>query len=68
MDDIIQDATGTNWVILITDGVADGFIEVGEGQWLATERDVEIITSSRADAVNRAAVLGFVVPDNSGDV
>lgn len=61
MDDIIQNATTTNWVILITDGVADGFIEVGEGQWLATERDVEIITSSRADAVNRASVLGLTV-------
>ena len=61
MADIIQNADKTNWVILITDGVADGFIEVDEGQWLATERDVEIITSSRADAVNRASVLGLTV-------
>ena len=63
MADIIQNADKTNWVILITDGVADGFIEVGEGQWLATERDVEIITSSRTDAVNRAFVLGYEVPE-----
>ncbi len=67
MADIIQNADKTNWVILITDGEADGFIEVGEGQWLATERDVEIITSSRADAVNRAAILGFDVPDDFKD-
>jgi hypothetical protein len=66
MADIIQSADKTNWVILITDGVADGFLEVGVGQWLASERDLEIITSSRDDAVARAAVLGYVVPD--GDI
>lgn len=66
MADIIQNADKTNYVILITDGVADGFLEVGVGQWLASERDLEIITSSRDDAVARAAVLGYVVPD--GDI
>jgi hypothetical protein len=59
MTDIIQNADETNWVILIT----DGFLEVGVGQWLASERQMEIITSSRDDAVARAAVLGYVVPD-----
>lgn len=63
MADIIQNADKTNYVILITDGVADGFLEVGVGQWLASERQMEIITSSREEAVARAAVLGYVVPD-----
>jgi hypothetical protein len=63
MADIIQNADKTNYVILITDGVADGFLEVGVGQWLASERDLEIITSSRDDAVARASALGYVVPD-----
>jgi hypothetical protein len=63
MTDIIQNADKTSYVILITDGVADGVLEVGVGQWLASERQMEIITSSREEAVARAAVLGYVVPD-----
>ena len=63
MTDIIQNADKTSYVILITDGVADGVLEVGVGQWLASERQMEIITSSREEAVARAAVLGYVGPD-----